>query len=1265
MLELTGDHIQRLNDTDLRILIARLAEAELRRNGLPTSGVTAGGNQTDPDGGTDVRVELEAPDAKLDFIPRPNTIFQSKCEDIPAAKVVNEMRPGGQLRPSIKALITERGAYVIVSSKGSVSDSALQRRQTAMRLAVADEPGAGDLTLRFYDRGRVASWARTYPGVELWVRERVNDRLAGWQSCDAWLASINGARYLHDGTGRLLASASGSAEAMSAAEGVDAIRNKLRSPGASVRLVGLSGTGKTRLVQALFEKGVGKSAPLDSEIAIYTDIGHSPLPTARDMVLRLASLEQRAIVIVDNCNPGTHRTLTDLVGAASKYISLITVEYDVADDEIEATDVFMLAPSSDAVVDDLIHLVLPHISLIDRHRIVEFSGGNARVALALAGTIEKGASLGTLNDSDLFRRLFVQTQSDNDELLRAAEACSLVYSFDGEDLSGASGELPILGVIAECSPHTLFRHVSTLKKRDLVQSRGRWRALLPHALANRLAKSALKSIPQSVVLNAIGQQERLLKSFSRRLGYLHDSEEACAIAERWLKDEGWLADPTRLNELGIALFFNLAPLIPEQTLSTLERALSVDDGKAFVAAQSSTYYRWVGLLRSLAYEVAHFERAARLILSIAIAETLEQRRDDANAAWKELFHVVLSGTLAPPSQRAELLRRLAVDGNPGHRRLAVAGITAMLSSGYFSASHDFAFGARSRGTGWEPRTLEEHLEWYGTAFSLVRTFASPASEHCDEVRFAFASEFRFLWQHEYLRSHLVDLSKGLAIDGWPSGWVAVRNSLRFDGAGMPDGGRAELLELQKLLAPTALVGKVRSYGLSELWSTLDVADGEDSDDAAEASNPVSAQQRVDAKVVALGEALSADPGALTEVLLETILAPNGRQFHLGRGLGAASASPKDHWSLIQNAYAEADPTKRNFALLSGFVRGLRETNPPFANELLESLVTDPVLGPIFPLIQGWPWDDAGGDRLLRSMRHRPPSPLQFNVVLAGHDGDGLSLSKYCEVLTEVADLLNGLSAAIDALTMAFHQIRTRKEQVPDALVMLGRDLLGKYDFNSPSHNLAYRLKEVAKVAFRGETAEPNVREFAVRFAAALDDYRTHTDSLADLAGVLFRLHPSIALDAFITKPGRRRLFPMASKFDGAEGTVVNCAADEAIVRWVAQAPEERLPLIGAEIEILDRSKPDDVSLSQLASTMLEMAPNKAPLLGSFARHFHPNGWSGSLEQTLRPYLKLATSLAAHPDPEVAAWAAAQLQLMNRRIESDARLDRREAEERFE
>jgi hypothetical protein len=135
MLEITPDHIAELADDDLRTLIGLLCEAELSRHNLPISAVTWGGNQRAADGGLDVRVALPAGSAITDFVPRANTGFQVKCQDMPRTTILAEMRPSGVVRPVIRDLADASGAYVIASSQGSTADSALRNRREAMASA--------------------------------------------------------------------------------------------------------------------------------------------------------------------------------------------------------------------------------------------------------------------------------------------------------------------------------------------------------------------------------------------------------------------------------------------------------------------------------------------------------------------------------------------------------------------------------------------------------------------------------------------------------------------------------------------------------------------------------------------------------------------------------------------------------------------------------------------------------------------------------------------------------------------------------------------------------------------------------------------------------------------------------------------------------------------------------------------------------------------------------------------------------------------------
>jgi len=194
MFEITGDDIAALNDEDLRSLIGRLCEAEMRRRGLPLSAVTWGGNQNAKDAGLDVRVALPPGTEISGFIPRAATGLQVKKPDMPRSEILDEMRPkpSKEIRPSIVELASVSGAYIIVSSTGSTSDSALTNRKNAMAEAMVGVPNAEKLALDFYDRSRIATWVRDHAGLIPWVRSKIGKSIPGWQAYGAWSFSPEG-----------------------------------------------------------------------------------------------------------------------------------------------------------------------------------------------------------------------------------------------------------------------------------------------------------------------------------------------------------------------------------------------------------------------------------------------------------------------------------------------------------------------------------------------------------------------------------------------------------------------------------------------------------------------------------------------------------------------------------------------------------------------------------------------------------------------------------------------------------------------------------------------------------------------------------------------------------------------------------------------------------------------------------------------------------------------------------------------------------------
>jgi hypothetical protein len=511
--------------------------------------------------------------------------------------------------------------------------------------------------------------------------------------------------------------------------------------------------------------------------------------------------------------PELHRKLSEVARAKGSTISVISIEYDIREDQPEGTDVFVLDTSSIPLIEELVARRYPDLSQINAHTIAEASGGNARVALALASRIEKTETVVDLSEEELFKRLFQQRHDPDPSLLSIAQTCSLVYSFEGEKLDGDDAELPVLGSLTGKAADEVYAGVAELKRRDLVQARAQWRAVLPHAVANRLAKMALQNIPSATVKSILvdNASERLMRSFSRRLGYLDDSKEAKAIIKAWLAPGGLLSDVINFNELTRTMFANIAPVAPKAVLAALETALSGAD-----EAMLRRCTHFVRLLRSLAYEPVFFERALALLVKFAALSSDDERDNEAAGVVGSLFYVTLSGTHAPVEMRVKVTETLLGSKDSGMRALGVKALEALMKTSHFSSPFDFDFGARSRDYGYHPRTGADVSAWFDAALQLASKFALSDSPVAGEVRKAIAREFRGLWTNAGCAESLDRLAREIASKSfWRDGWIAARQTRTYDGKALNLELCNRLTALEKFLRPKDLVRSTSSHVLGQ------------------------------------------------------------------------------------------------------------------------------------------------------------------------------------------------------------------------------------------------------------------------------------------------------------------------------------------------------------------------------------------------------------------------------------------------------------------
>ena len=1010
LFEIPADRLNELDDADLRELVARLCEAERERCGGHRSEVRWGGAQTAPDGGIDVSVHAISDFQPTPVLPRRIVGIQVKKSDLSKSGIRAEMRPEGALRQSIRDLALEGGAYLVVSAGANCAGTKLAARRRAMRDAL--DPDTAALHIDFIDRHALARWVGVHPSVSLWLRARLAlPTLRGWVGYSRWSSTPNGVDDTLICEQGLQFRLPGSEQYDAVPEALKAIRELVRSGTKAIRIAGLSGIGKTRLAQALFEPS-GGDEPLPNSWAVYADIGHDPDPSPLTILEILLGLRAPAVLIVDNCPPDTHRVLAERLAKSASKVGLISIEYDVRGDRSEETEVVRIEALGAEIVEVLVRRRYPGRSSEDARRLAKLALGNARLALALAAAAPDTGSLSSFGDDALFRRLFWQRDTPDPQFEHSAEALSLVYSFDVEGVE-TPNELVFLAELTGIPRLRLHRHATALVERGLAQARGRWRAVLPQALANRLASRAIRALPWRDLATAFGHPSisRLRRSFARRLAYLHDVPEAREIVVHWMQPDGPLDPQQGLLFYEFDLLERLCHLVPVEALDHVRQlaARAVEDRELLLYIDKFTR-----LLRRLAHSPDHFGSAVQGLMDLAVGAE-HREAESAGRAIEGLFGLYLSGALARTEQRIEVARRALLAQDPKVAQLGLSMLRSALRTSSWDSSMVSTEDARPDAYGWTPRGLEV-VGWFRDWVALGEEVVLGANRSVSAtVRETLAMAIAKLWRDApQLRERIEQTAMRLnEQEPWVEGWNALRRMRSIEMRRAEDQDRLELERCSALihaLKPLDLVDRARAVLRSEGYFS---EEPEDYGDRAHAD----AKSQHSGRLREIGEELAAHPDVVKALGCELFEARHNNPVELGRGLGAATTDPMGCWCMLRNLYLSSPERSRKSTILSGFLIAVDERAPDLADEIRRECLAIPALKQIYvDFAPAGHISEAELDRLIEAASDPEVWAHQFGMLVCS-DGHGLSHAQRIRLLSALREGRGGQKATINALAM--------------------------------------------------------------------------------------------------------------------------------------------------------------------------------------------------------------------------------------------------------
>jgi hypothetical protein len=1115
--------------------------------------------------------------------------------------------------------------------------------------------------------------------------------MSGWHPYENWSTPQDSAshEYIVDPHPKVTFLKQSSPDPVQDIHAINKVRELLKASDSTIRLIGMSGVGKTRFAQALFDSQVGESC-LNSGNVVYGDLGESPETTASAIASQLVLSQQETVLVVDNCPAKTHSALTKIILRPGSQVSLLTIDFDVGPDQPENTKVVQLHQNDDSLIDALLVERYSSLSVLDRRRVVEFSDGNARVALTIANNVDESDSLADLSNRELIDRLFLDGRhSPDNDLKRSAEIASLVYAFHIEAESDQKSEVPVLAELAGISETQFFGAISKLVEFGVAQMRGTQRAVLPQALAIKLAVQSLDQIPIDNVLNHFNQpgRERLFKSFTRRLGFLHQSEPACAIAQKLLGNNGPLSDPTGFDDENYLLFQYLAPASPEEALSAIEGAIKGAHGQEIISCEYPNRNILINLARNLAYEKDFFKRAAQVLLAFAKVEKENRLDDSGRSHFLEIFWLGLSHTQAPPEFRFEFLKSLLEHGDQIEKQLAVDALEYSLEAEMHSSSHLSDFGSRSRGQEWRPENDDELADWFKSALRLLIPIACNNDNLARNARIHLSNQIRGLIRIGIV-GPLIEAISTITQEGLysPEIWKKLCMAMYFDSQYWPPDIQGKVKKLEQQLKPVSLEDRFLTYVTADPWNFYP-ADPENKEGPEKGT--FSAAEEVGKDVANL---LDTWPSLANQAIAYN---DQGACRSFGFGLAKGSTDISEMWRKLTTMFCgseigvnktntlvryiqkmlcklttifcASEIKTRNVSMLIGFVKGANEREPDKVQGWLDEAAENEVLSPyIVDLSVAIPINDRSIKRLTKSIQTGNVPLNKYSVLGLGgitHPIPPGDLIVFFKELLVAGD--TGHIEVVDILHMYLFGHKDDSDVSPE-IFAFGSELLRSsqiYLKKPPKDN---SLDRIAKRCLAGQDKEQEARQV---FEQILLAPRLHIDNLDGLIRTLGNLHPKAILEMALENDIKARL--IGNELFGNTNDLPRNNSHSALndnvallFDWVMEEPSSRAIRLAGYVSYFCKSDDGSLIWSPIAEELIRIPGEAKGVLNVIYGRFFSGSSTGPFSNKFVERKPLIEVLKHHTDHSVRLWADDALLRLDKYI-AELIEQERSRDERFE
>lgn len=958
IFEVTPELLHDLDALELAKLLRQLLHAEAQKFGISLSSVAAPLQIFVADGGEDARVAWTGGASSTDHLPCRFCIFQSKSGPVQPAEWKKEtwtkasQKKGAQrkLNDAFTKAIANGGSYIGFTSAALVGNQPDDRIK-AIREGIHEAGGDPDklVSIDIYDANKIAKWCERHPSVAVWLHERASGlALRGFQTIENWgkqkefsaieFIEDKAARYSLEGRDIIAREGQRDPErnALVFQQAKDRITNHLEQTGRCVRIKGPSGIGKSRFVHELLKDTSTLAKSVNAASAICCDyriIGeHQLLQTAQ----HISDTGGHTLIVVDECPRDIAGRLGEIAAADGCALRVLTIDIDERQIDSPQWLNISVNATDDELIEGIIRQRLPNADRSAVDYIKGLCGGFPRIAVL--ATEKQASQMPVLHSiDDVVERVLRGCGISDQEHRRALECLALFDKLGADEEFAEQFEL-VARVLAGMSGDRMYEYLSLTAKTHIVDRRGRFFKLQPLPIVAFLGSRRIDLMRISTLMNFIEDASpSLLAQFFQRWRYFDQTRIAPAVAHRLLAIDGLYGSFDALDsEAGSDVIDALVHVAPDAVMQMLHRVLrdkSQEDLEKFIAGRRHT----VWALEKLAFRSESFSQAARHLMRLAAAEN-EEWGNNAAGQFKQLYHIQLSGTEAPPSDRFAVLDEGLASEDEAIVNVCLEALENTLDTSSFSRSG----GAESIGSGqplrdWHPGTWGEVYSFHREGLNrlvALRSRGDPIAARCEG---AIANHLRgiicegLIGDIEGVVARITS-ERGL----WLEAIRSIGDWLYFDRGGFSDQLSERVRALYDSLMPKDLLQQALLY--TKFWS-------------AQIRNPDTIYDKSDAKhdfnyatrkACELATQIAADPNLTQRTIAEMVGQELHNAFPFAHQLGQDVQDPSDVFSAAIQAYDRAG-NEKGMQFIRGLLSGIDQKDAITGHACLQNALKSEAL----------------------------------------------------------------------------------------------------------------------------------------------------------------------------------------------------------------------------------------------------------------------------------------------------------------------------------